>query len=168
MFQKTKQNIIKLAIAEGKLKLEGNELKGGEKIEKYLAPFRELFIKHNPFYLNIEQGFEWCCAYVYYILIQAGCNIAIQPIKDSAVHLGSVQAWVVYAKQENILRNSWQGIEMGDVIIFDYLMGEPLDHIGIVVEAHADYLLCSEGNFYNKSGIFKRNKDDKIWGYIKL
>lgn len=168
IFQKIKQNIIKIAINEGKLNLKGNKLKGGEEIEKYLAPFRKLFIKHNPKYLNPEQGFEWCCAYVYYIIRRASYDITIQPFKDSTMHLGSVEAWINWAIQKNRLQKSWQDIEARDLVIFDYLMGEDLDHIGIVTKVHDNYLLCSEGNFYNKSGIFKRVKDDKIWGHIKL
>ncbi len=52
--------------------------------------------------------------------------------------------------------------------MIDILSDSELDHIGIVLENNTNYLLTAEGNVENITGIFKRDKDYKIRGYIRL
>lgn len=162
-----REKLISLAIKEGKLALEGNEHKGGWKIEKYLRPFRELFIKNNPKYNDIKIGFDWCCCYVFYLLKSAGYKIEIQPFSDSTNHLGSVPAFVRWGQISNKFKLGTCGIIKGDIVIFKNLIDGGLDHIGIIVNVANDSIIVSEGNYYNRSGLFNRSLNN-IYGYIRL
>ncbi|MBA2368342.1 MAG: CHAP domain-containing protein [Candidatus Protochlamydia sp.] len=70
---------------------------------------------------------------------------------------------------EKSFKESTYDPEPGDLVLFDRLLScSELDHIGIVLENKSSYLVTSEGNVNNFTGIFKRKKDNKIRGYIRL
>lgn len=46
--------------------------------------------------------------------------------------------------------------------------GQELNHIGIVLESTHDSLVTAEGNVENKTGIFKRRKNETIAWYINI
>ena len=42
------------------------------------------------------------------------------------------------------------------------------DHIGIVLEVSAEYIVTAEGNFNNISAVVARKRDEHIRGYIRI
>lgn len=164
-----KQRLIHLATQEGKLCLKGNDAKAGPDIEKYLGVFRDVLAQRDSTYLDLHVGYDWCCAYVYFIMKQAGYQLSISPLRNSNWMLGNVKTWYDWAIQEQRFIEVAQEPEPGDLVLFDRLI-EPveLDHIGIILESSADCILTSEGNYYNRAGIFKRKRDTTIHGYIRL
>ena len=48
------------------------------------------------------------------------------------------------------------------------LSDSELDHIGVILENQGSYLITAEGNVNNMAGIFKREKNNNIRGYINL
>src|SRR3546814_7106853 len=100
---------------------------------------------------------------------QACYNLSVMPLRDSTWHLAAVKTWYNWALQEDIFLERSCSAEPGDLVLFDKLIEDVLlDHIGIVLENHASYIITSEGNYYNCSGIFKRANDSTVRGYIKL
>ena len=76
---------------------------------------------------------------------------------------------VEWGELEDRLKERSYEPEPGDLVIYDRLLSDSeLDHIGIVLENNTNYLLTAEGNVKNMTGIFKREKDYKIRGYIRL
>ena len=164
-----RQSFASIAYEEGKLSLKGNENKAGQDIEKYLTVFREIFSLNNSKYLSKEVGYEWCCAYVYYLLKKVDYSIDLYPLTNFNWHLGSVRTWYEWALESNIFKVNAYPPLPGDLVLFNHLI-EPvdLDHIGIVIKNHANSILTSEGNYHNCSGIFEREKNNTIKGYISL
>ena len=163
-----KTQFASLAYQEGLFSLTGNANKAGPLIEKYLKVFRESFAQKEPKYLDTAVGYDWCCAYVYYLLKQVGIELNIKPILRYDGTLGFVRTWYLWALQQNTFIPSSQDPEPGDLVLFDHLIEDvELDHIGIVIENKKGHILTSEGNYHNCSGIFNRDKDQRIRGYIR-
>lgn len=164
------QKFVSLAYSEGLLKLQGNQYKAGYAIEKYLAVSREVLGQKNVKYLDIQQGYEWCCAYVYYLLTLANYTIEISPLPNEPSRtLASVNTWCDFAISKEIFIADSLHPHPGDLVLFDNLIENvELDHIGIVIEDKRKYIITSEGNYHNAAGIFKRKKDTTIRGYIRL
>ncbi|AIL12826.1 hypothetical protein IM40_03710 [Candidatus Paracaedimonas acanthamoebae] len=161
--------LVSLARQEGMLALKGNTSKAGPTIEKYLSVFKEALSARDPKYKNYEIGYDWCCAYVYYLMKQAGYELDFMPVKSSIWHLAAVRTWYNWAIQEDIFIESSCPSEAGDLVLFDKLIKDKeLDHIGILLEIHQNYIITSEGNYHNCAGIFKRQKDSTVRGFIRL
>lgn len=165
----SRENLALLAYKEGGLCLKGSISKAGPEIEKYLNVFRQTLGQRDPKYFDLNVGYDWCCAYVYYLIKKAGFELSITPLSGSNWTLGAVKTWHLWALQENIFLESFHVPEAGDLVLFDRLIEDvELDHIGIVIQNNDIEIITSEGNYYNCSGIFLRKKDDKIRGYIRL
>lgn len=96
-----KTHFISLAYQEGILSLSGNSYKAGPSIEKYLEVFRETFAQKDPKYLDTNKGYDWCGAYVYYLLRQIGFKFNIKPLTYSDWTLGTVKTWYLWDLEEN-------------------------------------------------------------------
>lgn len=93
----------------------------------------------------------------------------IMPVKGSRWNLAAVRTWYNWTFQENIFLEISYPAEPGDLILFDKLIEDKeLDHIGIVLEVYQNYIITSEGNYHNCTGIFKRRKDSTMRGFIRL
>ena len=146
-----KLKMIDIAEKEGSLQLKGNTEKCGAAIEKYLSTIRKVLILSDPNYSDLNKGFDWCAAYVYYIVMKAGF------------------LWREWALEKDILISPEQEPQPGDIVLFDQLISEhSLDHMGVVIENTGTYIICSEGNINNQTNIVKRTKDIKINSYIRL
>ena len=164
-----KLKMIDIAEKEGSLQLKGNAEKCGAAIEKYLSTIRKVLILSDPNYSDLNKGFDWCAAYVYYIVTKAGFLLAPTPIKSHNKSLGLVSVWREWALEKDILISPEQEPQPGDIVLFDQLISEhSLDHMGVVIENTDTYIICSEGNINNQTNIVKRTKDIKINSYIRL
>lgn len=88
-----RQKFVDAAYAEGLLCLKGNQDKAGPAIEKYLSVFRKTLGSRNVKYLDPKQGYDWCCAYVYYLLKLVGYFLDITPLPHSNRTLANVRTW---------------------------------------------------------------------------
>jgi hypothetical protein len=168
--------LARIAEAEGRLALSGNEDLAGEAIEKYLAVFREAFNRNGGAtdYTDRRVGYPWCCAFVYYCCLQAGFRFPPKPIPEHRWTLGAVPVWYDWAVlpandfyfPADVGRRS---PEAGDIILFSRLIEDKdLDHIGVVVAVTPTMLTTAEGNFHNRSGLFERPRAKNVHGYIRL
>lgn len=164
-----KAQLVRFAKEEGLLKLKGDSKKAGYEIEKFLSPCREILGKSDPRYLDISFGFDWCAMFIYYLAVKSGYTFNIQPFKNKRGTFGLVGIWFEWGELDDRLKERSYEPEPGELVIYDRLLSDSeLDHIGIVLENNTNYLLTAEGNVENMTGIFRREKDYKIRGYIKL
>ncbi|MGV8949310.1 MAG: CHAP domain-containing protein [Candidatus Paracaedibacter sp.] len=164
-----KIQLIRFAKEEGSLKLKGDSKKAGREIEKFLSPYREILGKSNSRYLDISFGFDWCAVFVYYLVIKAGYSVHIKPFENKSGTFGLVGIWLEWGILENRFEERPYEPGPGDLVLYDRLLSDSeLDHIGIILENNSHYLLTAEGNVNNMTGIFKRKKNHKIRGYIRL
>ena len=171
-----KHLLCEIARKEGNLRLQESLHKAGPQIEKYLAVFRLPIyeISQQARFLDVTQGYDWCCAFVYWCCQQAGYEIPIKVTSNSRYTLAAVGNWIEYADNQKIWRDN-KKIEYipqaGDLVIFDKLLSENLlDHIGIVLSCDIEkkFIETAEGNINKATGIFKRSINEKISGYICL
>ena len=115
----------------------------------------------------------WCAAFVYHCVILAGFKIPVRP-KESSCSLAGCVAWEEWAQADRRVEyrsgnaNGFQPAA-GDIVLFDRVFNNSdHDHIGIVLENHADHIVTAEGNVENVSRILKRNKDGHIRAYIRI
>ena len=80
-----RKNFIDLAKQEGTLSHKGNDFKSGPEIEKYLSVFRSTLGKKDSKYLNSQVGYDWCCAFVYYLLQQVDYAPRAEPLINTDV-----------------------------------------------------------------------------------
>ena len=112
--------------------------------EKYLSEFRAYLINKDVSFKDKNKKFDWCGAYVSYILKQSGINL---PVEYKSSHFGFVKTWVEWATDNNYLLANKNHVAPGDLIVFNKLLSEyDMDHIGIVVDRIDSILTCSEGN----------------------
>jgi hypothetical protein len=164
-----KIQLVRLATEEGSLHLKGNSQKAGCEIEKFLSPFREILGKSDSRYLDIRFGYDWCAVFVYYLVVKAGYKLNIKPFRNKKGTFALVGIWLEWGAFENRLKERAYEPEPGDLVLYDTLLSDfELDHIGIVLENNSNYLLTAEGNINNMTGIFKREKNNKIRGYVRL
>lgn len=148
----------------------------GESIEKYLSVFRDAMNRNGGYdkYSDLTVGYSWCCAFVYYCCLECGYRFPPKPVETYRWTLAAVAAWHHWANQKHqrfyFDREYIPGGAMpGDIVIFDRIMSEhELDHIGIVLDASDCSLTTAEGCYHNRSGIFERDIDETIRGYIRL
>lgn len=164
-----KKKLAQLARKEGLLNLKGDIKKAGPEIEKFLSPFRKELGKSDPRFLDIRFGADWCAAFVYYLVVKAGYNLGIKPFQNKRGTFGLVGIWFEWSVSEGKFRDILYEPEPGDLILYDRIVSDSeLDHIGIVLENKNSYLITAEGNVNNMTGIFKREKNNNIRGYIRL
>ncbi|WP_075883556.1 CHAP domain-containing protein [Candidatus Protochlamydia sp. W-9] len=176
MFANRKQLLCEIARREGELGLREFSHKAGPQIEKYLAVFRQPIyeISQQACFLDLTQGYDWCCAFVYWCCQQAGYEIPIRASLDSRYTLAAVGHWIEYARNQKIWRDREKIKylpQAGDLVIFDKLLSQnPLDHIGIVLsyDLKKKFIETAEGNVNKATGIFKRPTNETIKGYICL
>ena len=167
-------NLAKIAFDEASLELAGKQKNTGPDIEKYLSVFRKpMNINGNTDqYSNLNQGYSWCCAFVYYCCLQAGFNIDPKPIKDHRWTLAAVRTWFDWANLEKTFYHVTDSLfhaSPGDLVLFDHLLEKcELDHIGIVTQVNKNDLVCAEGAVNNRSGNFLRPINEHVRGFIRL
>lgn len=142
--------------------LIGNEKKCGPDLEPILSYFpRE----------DKSIGFDWCAAFVYHCCLEAGLNLPVRYPEPVSRNFAWVEAWLEWGKLYGLYRHASDLLfipDQGDLIIFDNIVGNGLnDHIGVVLRIEQDKIITAEGNYYNKSGIFQRSRD-QINGYIRI
>jgi hypothetical protein len=130
-----------------------------------------------PLYAPFEfdgNGFDWCAAFVYHVCVCAGFRIPPRPQGSVRCSLAGVLGWLDWSKlREN--RNYYSARHRtfrprpGDLVLFDNLLGQGrCDHIGVVLSVSGAYLRTAEGNVNGRSGVFRRARDNKVRGYIRL
>lgn len=159
-----------IAKKEGLLRLHGNENFAGEEIEKYLSTLREAMNKNGNYqkYSDLNVGYHWCGAFVYYCCKEAGFNIPEKP--GTRYTFAAVKTWHEWSVINGFYYNSDEvKPSPGDIVIFDKIMSDlEMDHVGIIIEVQDNNLITSEGNFFNKSGTFTREINNQIKGYIRI
>ena len=162
--------LSRLAKNEGLLNLHGNENFAGKEIEKYLQTLRPAMNLHGNYekYSDVNIGYHWCGAFVYFCCKEAGFCIPEKP--GTKYTLAAVKTWYEWGKINNFFYTPNEiDPEPGDIVIFDKIMSElEMDHVGIVIESFNNKIMTAEGNFFNKSGIFTREKNKQIKGYIRI
>ena len=120
--------------------------------------------------MDLNLGFDWCALFVYYLVTEADHELELVPFKNkSSCTFGLVGIWRAWAASKSKLRDRSYIPEPSDLVLYDRLLSpSELDHIGIILENHPNYLLTSEGNVDNATGIFKRQKNRQIREYIAL
>ncbi|ERJ12673.1 CHAP domain-containing protein [Haloplasma contractile] len=175
--QMKRQRMAEIAHYETLQGYEGNEFKGGNQIEKYLADFRKAFIElenKEQDWHNVEIGFDWCGAFVCWCAREAGFKLPI--IKPIAIggSLASVPIWYHYANSEECnffysAKDEHFHPEAGDLVLYNHVFsGRDLDHIGVVIKVDDDYLITAEGNEDNRAQLLRRKRDHHINGYVRL
>jgi hypothetical protein len=164
-----KKQLVQFAYEEASLRLKGTSEKAGREIEKFLSPFRKVLGKSDPRYLDVRFGADWCAAFVFYVVLKAGYKLKVTPFKNKRGTFGLVGIWFEWAVLEGKFKEKSYEPEPGDLVLYDKILSDSeLDHIGIVLANNGRCLLTAEGNINNMTGIFKREKHNKIRGYISL
>jgi len=160
-----------VAQREAALERAGNAQMAGEAIEPYLATLREALNQNcrSTEYSDLAKGYHWCCAFVYYCCLQAGFRFPPKPVPSYRYTLAAVPAWHHWAQAEGFfLPAGSSSPEHGDIVLYNNVAcGQPLDHIGIVVEVIPEGILSAEGNNDNRAGIFPRISS-AAEGYVRL
>lgn len=119
-------------------------------------------------------GSGWCAAFVYHCCMQAGFVLPIKFRSPVSCRFAGVLAWIEWAKlSENRFYYSSEDKNFepkrGDIVVFDNIFkNRPHDHIGIVLNNEDGVLETAEGNVNNQSGIFKRERNKKVNGFIRI
>lgn len=175
IYSEKRNKLAEIAMHEAEQGYKANENKCGPEVEKYLRVYRGLFMKLFPNerdWSDLNQGYDWCCAFVTWCCQKAGFYLPLNPIKNWT--LAGVPVWYEWGiLPENNFYFQKDSKDFtpvkGDIVIYnDVFDGKDKDHIGIVVEAHKDYLVAAEGNQDNQTKIMKRKIDRHINGYIRL
>lgn len=167
----SRKDLATVALREAELRLKGDNNHAGPEIERYLAVFREALNVNceTDRFSDLSVGYSWCCAFVYYCCLQAGFRFPPKPVPTYRYTLAAVPAWHQWAVAEDFF-HSINAVtpEVGDIVLFNHVAcGQPLDHIGIVVEITSEFVLCAEGNVENRAGLFER-PFSSIAGIVRL
>jgi len=165
--------LAEIARREGLLQLEGDINNSGSRIEKYLSLFRKTLNQKlgTDYYTDLNTGFDWCGAFVYYCCIEAGFHFTPQPSDQLSCSLALVSSWVEWASlpKNDFKLNPLSVPEPGDLVVFNKIISVlPSDHIGVLLENNETHFLVAEGNVNNRSGIFRRNKSKNINCLIRI
>ena len=167
----SRTDLAALARSEAELRLQGDNNHAGPEIERYLAVFREALNLNceTDRFSDPSVGYSWCCAFVYYCCLQAGFRFPPKPVPTHRYTLAAVPAWHQWAVGEGFFHPvTTVTPEPGDIVLFNHIAcGQPLDHIGIVVEVTSGFALCAEGNVENRTGLFERSFSC-IAGFVRL
>jgi len=163
--------LVDVARKEASKELSGNAQMAGPAIEPYLSVLRDALNRNGSttIYSDLSVGFNWCCAFVYYCCLKAGFRFPPKPISDYRYTLGAVPAWYHWAITGDFFYPSETSVpQLGDIALFNRVFdGNPLDHIGIVVDFAPSAVITAEGNNSNRTGIFT-NDFSVIEGYVRL
>ena len=142
------------------------------KLNNYMPNIQDIVALFPKWSMEEANGL-WCAAFVYHCVILAGFKIPVHP-KEASCSLAGCAAWEEWAKADNRIAyhsgkdNVFQPAA-GDIVLFDQVFNNTdHDHIGIVLENHADFILTAEGNVENVSRILERKKDSHIRAYIRI
>lgn len=134
--------------------------------------FRSI-IKYFPDgYPALKSG--WCAAFVYHCCMKAGFLLPIKFPFPVSCRFAGVVAWIEWAKlSENRFYYSREDKyfepQRGDIVVFDNIFNNGLyDHVGIVLNNKNGVLETAEGNVNNQSGIFMRERNNTINGFIRI
>lgn len=167
----TRRCLARVAECEAASGRTGNAAMAGPEIERYLAVFRDALDLNagTTTFANPAIGYPWCCAFVYYCCLRAGFRFPVKPVPTYRYTLAATPAWLNWAQSEGTFHAATSApAEIGDIVLFNRVYdGNPLDHIGIVVAAQEDHLVCAEGNNNNRCGLFRREYGC-IEGYVRL
>jgi CHAP domain len=167
----SRELLASIARREAALEVRGNGDKAGPAIERYLAVFRDALNKNceTTRYSDPAVGYNWCCAFVYYCCLQAGFSFPPKPVPSYRYTLAAVPAWHNWAVTEGFFHPGGASEpEPGHIVLFNYVdTGQPLDHMGVVVEVAPRFVLCAEGSVENRTGLFERPYSC-IAGYVRL
>jgi len=167
----SRRKLASIARQEAELQLRGNANRAGSAIERYLSVFREALNLNceTTRYSDLNTGYRWCCAFVYYCCLQAGFRFPPKPELDYRYTLAAVPAWHHWAMTDGFLLPADSATpEAGDIVPFNCVdVGQPLDHIGIALEITPAFVLCAEGGNENRTGLFER-PFTCIAGYVRL
>jgi hypothetical protein len=167
----TREKLARIARLEADRQACGDGNRAGPEIERYLGVFREALNANakTDRYADLSVGYDWCCAFVYYCCRQAGFRFPPKPEPDYRFTLAAVPAWHHWAMTGGFF-HAVDAIapEVGDIALFNRVFdGQPLDHIGIVVEVAAEFVVCAEGNVENRTGLFER-RYSSVAGFVRL
>ncbi|HEY3898476.1 MAG TPA: CHAP domain-containing protein [Chthoniobacter sp.] len=166
-----RSELARIARLEGERRACGDSNRAGPEIECYLGVFREALNANaeTERYADVQFGYDWCCAFVYYCCRQAGFRFPPKPEPGYRHTLAAVPAWHHWAVTGGFFHAVDGTVpEVGDIALFNRVFdGQPLDHIGIVVEVSAEFVVCAEGNVENRSGLFER-RSSSVEGFVRL
>jgi hypothetical protein len=166
----TRLSLAKIAQAEAAQGRAGDAKMAGPAIEPYLSTLREALNRNaeTTQYSDLSEGFNWCCAFVYYCCLRAGFRFPPKPVESFRYTLAAVPAWHSWAVVEGFFEGVASAPQIGDIALYNRVFdGQPLDHIGIVVETRPGGVLSAEGNNANRAGLFER-EFSVIEGYVRL
>ena len=167
----SRELLAQVAEREAALGLEGNSDMAGPAIERYLSVFRDAINRNagTTQYSDVTVGYPWCCAFVYYCCLQAGFRIPPKPMETYRWTLASVPSWFHWSQSEGTFhKTASTAAEIGDIVLLNNAdVGQPLDHLGIVVAVRRDHVLSAEGNNRNRAGVFARAYT-QMEGYVRL
>lgn len=163
--------LAEIASREAAQHFAGNAQKAGPAIEKYLSTLRDALNANaeTSKYSDTAVGFDWCGAFVYYCCLEAGFHFPPKPDPSYRYTLGAVPAWRHWAVRGGFFHPSYSSTpEPGDIALYNRACSDqPLDHIGIVLQASDEGILSAEGNLSNRTGIVLRNLS-QVDGYARL
>jgi hypothetical protein len=163
--------LARIARQEAERQARGDSNRAGPEIERYLGVFREALNANaeTDRYSDLQLGYNWCCAFVYYCCREAGFQFPPKPEPGYRYILAAVPAWHHWAVTGGFFHAVDGTVpEVGDIALFNRVFdGQPLDHIGIVVEVSAEFVVCAEGNVENRSGLFER-RSSSVEGFVRL
>jgi len=168
-----RHKLAQVAASEAALQFQGNDQKGGPAIEKYLVLLRDA-LKQRPATRHLAEpgvGFDWCGAFVYYCCRAAGFTFSPRPSMQLLGTFAAVFIWREWAQlpENQFFLAASATPQPGDLVIFDHLLENVVcDHIGVVIAVDGNDLTTAEGNVANRSGIFHRQRDQHINGYIRI
>ena len=165
--------LAQIARQEAQLTLTGNDDKGGPQIEKYLALLRPaLGQREGTRHLaHSKRGFDWCGAFVYYCCRQAGFTFSGRPSDILPGTFAAVFIWPMWATmpKNNFGIPATETPEPGDIVVFNHLLEDvDCDHVGVVISVQDTVIETAEGNVKNRSGLFRRQRNNHIHSYIRL
>jgi hypothetical protein len=168
---KVRALLAQVAEREAALGRAGNANMAGPEIERYLSVFRDALNRNagTTKYSDVTVGFSWCCSFVYYCCLEAGFRFPPKPVETYRWTLAAVPSWFHWSQSEGTFhKTASTGAEVGDIVLLNHAdVGQPLDHIGIVVGVRHDHVLSAEGNNRNRTGVFARAYTE-IEGYVRL
>lgn len=128
---------------------------------KVLDPLRPTMKRLGQMSQHDDDGFyNWCAAWVTYILRELGCKVPDQPIVKGRpfwATVALVETWKAWAIDKGAWRPSTEA-EPGDIVIYDWDKNGVTDHIGIILELRHDGLVAAEGNKANREDIIYRSR----------
>lgn len=139
---------------------------GNEVDRLVLDPIRPALVRLGHLGASQTDSFwDWCGAWVTYVLRQCGYAIPDVPTVRGRPFWASValvETWVAWAQDRGAWRAGLSGaIQAGDVVVFDWDGDRVSNHIGIVLDPPTanKNMVTAEGNRGNREVITSRARD---------